>query len=57
MLPSIASVLNENKESLLSDLAAVAACTGRGHWVHFGHREKWFTAISVLTLVIMIEAF
>lgn len=57
MLPSIASVLNENKESLLSDLAAVAACTGRGHWVHFGHREKWLTAISVLTLVIMIEAF
>lgn len=57
MLPSIASVLNENKESLLSDLAAIAAC----NWQRsLGSLWAWreMSHFNVrLTLVIMIEAF
>lgn len=50
MLSLNVTLLEENEESLFSDLALLTACTGTGHWVHSGHRRKWLTALSILTL-------
>lgn len=54
MLLSTMSVLDENEESLLSDLAPITACAGRGHWVQFGHCGKWLTTLSILTLLLLM---
>lgn len=54
MLSSTVTVLEENEESLLSDLALITACTGTGHRVHFGHTGKWLTALSILTLPLVM---
>lgn len=53
MLSSTMTVLEENEESLLSDLAPITDCTGTGHWVHFGDRGKWLTALSILILLLL----
>lgn len=57
MLPSIASVLNENKESLLSDLAAIAACNWQRSLGSLWARREMSHFNVRLNLVIMIEAF
>lgn len=54
MLSSTMTVLGENEESLLSDLALITDCTGTGQWVHFGHRGKCFNALSILTLPLLM---
>lgn len=52
MLSSTMTVLEENEESLLSDLALITDCAGTGQWVHFGHRKMPHCIVNTDTAIV-----